>query len=237
MTAACRPKAVRGARSRLIDAARDVLIRDGEVAVNVSEVARIAGINRSTAYKYFGGRDDLVHAVISEIGVEMRDYIKASGLGGVREDGADFAARSHALQFFIMRNRELCRAWVIKALISGRGAEDSLCRQIIELETSLIGDEAKLQGFDPEVLAVICLAAIFIWPLWNDTENSNKASREKLAERFTKEFTRLTLFGALNPERFPALQNYLGDKTALSSTKIKRRSVRPGHATEELNDS
>lgn len=210
-------RASRGARQKLIAAAKEILIREGNNTISVSEVARLAEVNRATAYKYFASREDLIRAAVGEIAATMRDFVKTSSA----INGSDFVATSRALQLFIMNNRESCRAWAIEALLSGKGREDPLSQQIQGLELSLIGGEYMTPDIDSEVLAVISLAATFIWPLWNDTDNCDAETRLALAERFTREFIRFSLFGAMKPERFSSLVSYLKEPEAARSSPAK----------------
>ena len=44
-------------RERLVDVAVSVVSRFGAQALNLTSVARQAGVGRATAYRVFGGRD------------------------------------------------------------------------------------------------------------------------------------------------------------------------------------
>ena len=58
-------------RQAILDAAAIVLASDGPDLLNVSKVARLAGVNRGTAYKYFETREDLVGAAIEQISGQL----------------------------------------------------------------------------------------------------------------------------------------------------------------------
>ena len=49
-------------RREILQAALEVLAKDGPESLSVTEVARRAGVNRGTAYQHFPTREDLAHA-------------------------------------------------------------------------------------------------------------------------------------------------------------------------------
>src|SRR5262245_56007976 len=49
------------ARTAIIEAAADVLAREGNASMN--QVARVAGVSRATLYRYFPSRDELINAL------------------------------------------------------------------------------------------------------------------------------------------------------------------------------
>ncbi|MFJ6096087.1 TetR/AcrR family transcriptional regulator [Williamsia muralis] len=51
-------------RERMVDAAIAVVERFGARALSLTSVARHAGVGRATAYRMFGGRDQLVQAIV-----------------------------------------------------------------------------------------------------------------------------------------------------------------------------
>jgi AcrR family transcriptional regulator len=62
-------------RTALVGAARSVFARRGFQAATVEEIAAEAGFSTGAVYSNFGGKDDLVLAVVDEtIAAEVRDY-------------------------------------------------------------------------------------------------------------------------------------------------------------------
>ncbi|KQS00250.1 TetR family transcriptional regulator [Williamsia sp. Leaf354] len=51
-------------RERMVDVAVSVVSRFGAQALNLTSVARHAGVGRATAYRMFGGRDELLAAIV-----------------------------------------------------------------------------------------------------------------------------------------------------------------------------
>ena len=66
-------------RRRIIDAASEVFFRDGFMAANLDEVARIAGVAKGTLYRYFDSKAELYVAVLAHNGEifeqKMRDSV------------------------------------------------------------------------------------------------------------------------------------------------------------------
>ena len=68
------PAAVDEQTARILDAAEGLLRRSGLRAWAVEDVAEAAGVARSTVYRLFGGRDELVQAVLAR---ELRSVLAA----------------------------------------------------------------------------------------------------------------------------------------------------------------
>ena len=58
-------------RREILQAALEVLAKDGPESLSVAEVARKAGVNRGTAYQHFPTREDLAHATASWVSEQM----------------------------------------------------------------------------------------------------------------------------------------------------------------------
>ena len=52
-------------RREILQAALEILAKDGPESLSVAAVARRAGVNRGTAYQHFPTREDLAHATAS----------------------------------------------------------------------------------------------------------------------------------------------------------------------------
>jgi len=60
------PGADPGKRAKILEGARAVISRVGYDAASVSDIAREAGVSKGTIYVYFGGKEDLFVAMISQ---------------------------------------------------------------------------------------------------------------------------------------------------------------------------
>src|SRR5262245_38114204 len=66
------------ARTRLIEAATELLADRPASAVTVREIAERAGLHHSLIHRHFGSKDELVRAVVGNIGVRYRGVVDAS---------------------------------------------------------------------------------------------------------------------------------------------------------------
>jgi len=62
-------------RDRMVDVAIAVVERFGARALSLTSVARHAGVGRATAYRMFGGRDELVQAIVEREVKSLGDLI------------------------------------------------------------------------------------------------------------------------------------------------------------------
>jgi len=89
VAAATRPPEHDAAAVAVLDAAADHLRRFGLARWSVEDVADAAGVGRTSVYRWFGSRDDLVHAVLAG---ELRDTLtkasSAAARAGTFEDRA-----------------------------------------------------------------------------------------------------------------------------------------------------
>ncbi len=72
------------ARARLLDAAARCIVRRGDTAIRMAEVSDEAGVSRSTLYRYFPGRDDLLLGLI----LGRIDHALANLVAGLRHPGS-----------------------------------------------------------------------------------------------------------------------------------------------------
>ena len=82
--------------TQLLDAAARLMERDGSQAVSMQAIAAEAGVSVGLIYRYFGGKDDLLLAVITgvldEFASRVPEAIAAAGKDPVRQLAAAFRA-------------------------------------------------------------------------------------------------------------------------------------------------
>jgi AcrR family transcriptional regulator len=89
------PDAARNARDRLIDKAIDLFYRHGFNAIGLDRIIDEVGVTKTTFYKYFHSKDDLMVAAVRKRDEwEMKAWLRA-----VRE-GAGDDPRAQLLAFF-----------------------------------------------------------------------------------------------------------------------------------------
>jgi len=185
-----------GNRRRLLAAARRVVAERGPESLTVSEVAHQAGLNRTTAYQHFRTRDELVGAVLEEMGEEFETRLDEPHSASELIDGMTrvFAERT-----------EIARLGV-HLLLSGdplpRRAWD---RFVARLARVARGSNAQ-SGVDAEMLAHILVGTYLVWALRARTEYDDVAAA---TGRLSRELKRLFLYGLFRSEEMPDLVDSL----------------------------
>src|SRR3954467_2649502 len=94
-------------RARVVDAAAQLLHRDGAQAVTTRAVAQAAGVQAPTIYRLFGDKDGLIDAVAEHV---MATYVAAKAVSTADADGdpvADLRSGWRAHVEFGLANPEL----------------------------------------------------------------------------------------------------------------------------------
>jgi len=197
----------------ILQAALEVLAKDGPESLSVSEVARRAGVNRGTAYQHFPTREDLAHATAAWVSQQMFEQYYGD-FEEVAEEHEFFppALAQDRLSRFAVDNPELSRAWLFDVLTSGGEETDTFWKEFVTRLQEFIDDGHGRDDIDVEVYAFICLVSSMMWPIWVKAHTRSKQSREKMRRRFDRELLRLAMYGSLVPEHHPDLQEVYGKK-------------------------
>jgi AcrR family transcriptional regulator len=189
-------------RREILQAALEVLAKDGPESLSVTEVARRAGVNRGTAYQHFPTREDLAHATATWVSERIYDefYGDFEELSKRNEVyPADVALER--LSAFAMNNPELSRAWLFDVMSSEGAPTDPFWNKYVKELREFVDQGNGRKDIDIEVYAFITLASAMLWPIWAGAHAKNSRARSKLQRRFVDEMMRLALFGALVPGR------------------------------------
>jgi AcrR family transcriptional regulator len=210
-----------GTREAILEAAREVLARDGKEGLSVAQVAQCAGVNRGTAYQHFETREELIEATAAWVSEKL--YRAVFGDPAIARDQAvetvSVEALTHHLSNFAMENPELGRIWLFELLSSRRPANDAFWRQYQSNLERFAATELAQPGIDTEVASVIMLAGFFLWPVWARSHARTPKERQQMAERFSREVLRISMHGTLRPEKYAALDTKLRkDKPAKKKT-------------------
>ncbi len=65
----------KASRKALVAAARELFAERGPDGLTIVEVAKSAGLNRSTAYQHFRSREELSEAVAEDFALELREML------------------------------------------------------------------------------------------------------------------------------------------------------------------
>lgn len=207
-----RPRDPDATREAILEAARTQLAKDGPEGLSLSEVAHLAGVNRGTAYQHFETREKLIQATAEWVSDKLFSAVLTGdpvAMGERVVEKVDVAGLTDRLADFAMGNPELCRVWLMQVLASPDPAGDPFWK---EYEGSLrrwAHTDLAQDDIDTEVLSVITLAGAFLWPVWARSHSRSVRDRRKLARRFADECLRLSMYGSLRPDHYPAIAERL----------------------------
>jgi AcrR family transcriptional regulator len=194
-------------REAILEAARGRLAKDGPEGLSLSEVARVAGVNRGTAYQHFKTRENLIKATAEWVSDKLyRAVFGETDAPTPRPTGfIDPGELMDRLAGFAMDNPELTRAWLLAVLSSEDPSQDRFWREYQGSTERFARTELARENIDSEVLSVIMLAGAFLWPVWARTQARPGADLQPFAHRFAQESLRISTYGNLRPEHYPAI--------------------------------
>lgn len=217
-------------REAILVAAQTMLAKDGPEALSVSRVAKLAGVNRGTAYQHFETREKLIAAAIEWVSDQMFEAVfgAATATGERRLDEPDTLAVTDRLGHYAMNNPELCRIWLLQLLASPNPSHDRFWREYSGSLARFAETDRARPGIDVEVFSLVSLAGYFLWPIWARADSRSDEERDRLARRFNREMLRLSLYGTLDPAKHPeTLQTIAlplgGEDDAQSPSRTARR--------------
>jgi AcrR family transcriptional regulator len=82
---------------RILDIARDLLLRWGYRRVTIDELARRAGVGKGTIYLHWRSRDEIFHAVSAREAAAMTDAV----VGALRDDPREVALHRYLRRLFV----------------------------------------------------------------------------------------------------------------------------------------
>ena len=210
-------------RYSILEAAKTILAADGAEGLSVSSVAKLAGVNRGTAYQHFQTREELVRATLDWVSHQLLDAVFEGGdLGG--EPPADLlrpdlehlpdvidgmAAFNLRLAEYAIENPEIGRIWLYDVLSRENPRDDVFYKRFEQAMRTLAESDASVADMDVEVLAVLMLTGYFLWPVWVRAHAKSKKARKKMAGRFAREVLRLSMHGVLVYDSHAILNAYL----------------------------
>lgn len=211
-TARRRPRDPEATREVILEAARTLLAKDGPDAVSLSEVAQLAGVNRGTAYQHFATRENLVQATVESVSDKLFRAVfgDPETIGERRVEEVDVAAMTERMGNFAMQNHELGRAWLLQVLASPDPSRDMFWREYSGSLARFAASDLAAPGVDAEVLSVMNLAGVFLWPIWAQAHDKDGKGKEELAQRFTRECLRLSMYGSMKAGAYPTIAEKLG---------------------------
>lgn len=194
-------------REVILDAASNLLAKDGVEGVSLSAVAHLAGVNRGTAYQHFETREKLIEATIQWVSDKLfhavfGDADEVSDLA-IKDD--DISSLTERLSDFAMENPEICRVWLQQVLASPDPSQDPFWREYSGRFGEFAATNLAEPGIDVEVLSVVNLAGVFFWPILVRAHAADDRQRSELTRRYSREILRLSLYGTMRSDAFPEL--------------------------------
>ena len=127
----------------ILTAARHLMLSRGVEAVTMEEVAAAAGVAKGTLYLYFKGKEDLIQALISQVGENILADIEAvvEASGSPPEKIQQVAS---LLLDYLMRERALFPAYARDLLRGGRGAAKGYWLHLQEMEEKFVSMVTRL---------------------------------------------------------------------------------------------
>jgi AcrR family transcriptional regulator len=201
-------------RAAILEAASNLLAKDGPEAVSLSAVAHLAGVNRGTAYQHFETREKLVQATIDWVSDRLFRAVfgDPETIGERVVEEVDIADLTDRLSAFAMENPDLCRVWLQQVLASPDPAGDPFWREYCGSLQRFAATDLAEPDVDAEVVAVVNLAGVFFWPIWARAHGEDEKTRGWLARRFADEMLRLSIHGTMKAQAFPEIVKRLGTK-------------------------
>ena len=201
-------------REAILEAARTLLAKDGPEGVSLSEVAKLAGVNRGTAYQHFETREKLIAATADSVSDKLFRAVfgDPETVGERRVELVDVGDLSDRLASFAVENPELGRIWLLQLIASEDPSRDMFWREYHGSIARFALTELAEDAIDTEVASIIMLAGTFLWPIWSRSHSKSAGERKALARRFCNESLRYSMYGTLNEEKFPQLAQRLKEQ-------------------------
>jgi len=210
-------------RVSILEAAKTILAKDGAEGLSVSSVAKLAGVNRGTAYQHFQVKEDLVRDTLDWVSHQLLEAVFEGGdQGGDPPAGLlqpdlehmpevinGMAAFNLRLAEYAIENPDIGRIWLYDVLSRENPRDDVFYKRFAQALQTLAESDASFDDLDVEVLAVLMLTGYFLWPVWVRAHTRGKKARRRMAERFAGEVLRLSMHGVLRADSHALMKAYL----------------------------
>lgn len=173
----------------ILAAARDVMERLGVEATTMDEIAQAAGVAKGTIYLYFHSKEELLQALMSQVGENMLRDLKAiiekpqsprEKLVQVLNVLVDYLERE--LTLFPIYMRDFAQ-WMLRGSRRGFGRIQELEGQILSLITQLFAEGVATGEFipaDPRLLTFLLRSLVRGLGFYGITEGRREAFKEAL---------------------------------------------------------
>ena len=210
-------------RIAILEAAKTVLAREGAEGLSVSTVAKVAGVNRGTAYQHFQVKEDLVRATLDWVSHQLLDAVFEGGdqggeppedllrpdLNHMDEVIPRMAAFNLRLAEYAIENPDIGRVWLFDVLSRENPKDDVFYKRFERALQTLAESDAGVDNVDVEVQAVMTLTGYFMWPVWVRAHARSKKARKQMARRYAMEVLRSSMYGVIRADSHSILKAFL----------------------------
>ncbi|QKT06092.1 TetR/AcrR family transcriptional regulator [Gordonia sp. X0973] len=154
-------------RERLVDVGVSLVSRFGTKALSLTSVAKHAGVARATAYRMFGGREELIAAIVEREVAQLRARLnqwsaaQPDAEGKVRVQVVESLRyiREHEALQYMLRNEP---AEIVEALVSTNDGGPALITQIVSAALPDVDEEvAHRLRPSPEAAAEFIVRVVY----------------------------------------------------------------------------
>lgn len=186
-------------RAKILEAAGKLLAKDGPEGLSVSQVARLAGINRGTAYQHFRTREQLLRATTNWVSERLCTEVFRNLDTPLQQNPELVGSQQFIEQLidFAMKYPELGRVWLFEVLGSSDPSSDPFWALYKAKCDEFAASEFAQPDIDTEVQAATVLMSAFLWPVWARSHAKSADELRQMSKRFSKEMLRISLYGTV----------------------------------------
>lgn len=188
----------------IIRATLRLLAEEGIKAISITNVARIAGVNRGTVYVHFKDREELISAAMESAAKDLSKVIRSGREQGTKSRYQSLFHMFESLSLFLMENSVLAQIWLNQIILTDKRMDDFLSTEWMKIARLFVENESAQPGIDSEIMGMWTLSALFIWPIWVNAEKLPASERAVMAKRFAREILRTSMYGNIRPGYRPS---------------------------------
>jgi AcrR family transcriptional regulator len=187
-------------REVLLHFARSLLASGGPESISLAKLSRTAGVNRGTVYRYFRSRAALLEAIDDWSSEQLATAVFEKPLPRRADPEQRVLQVQQRIANFAIRNPVVCQAWLLRIITMPDPSKDHFWREYYGRSKRFHETPLAAEGIDGEVMSVIMLAGAFLWPVWARSKSRGETNVQGHADRFVREFSRLSMHGAIRLE-------------------------------------
>ncbi|MCH7869649.1 MAG: TetR/AcrR family transcriptional regulator [Myxococcales bacterium] len=180
----------KASRKTLLAAARELFAERGPEALTIVEVAKRAGLNRSTAYQHFRNRHELTQAVAELFADDLRQMM---------QEPRNLGEQINFFVHYFQEHPDIGRLWMFHLLMDQNRPKEGWGDYIGSVQR-MAKSSRSLPGIDGEMLGLIGMSSALMWSVMAPQHSQGKGSTRADTDRFAAELKRLFLAGTLRPE-------------------------------------